>query len=147
MTVYVELPHAVGVLEALGLHVRDIGLLSSALARPSSSTFGTEAYPELEVKAAALLSSKSRLAAKARRGVFMIPSWLTCPFHRLTNKLCQLSMNGSPLRAAVKLLAIVVPYIQGTLTWKGEEGSASRFQHMRSIVRINKQPTSRNTPP
>ena len=60
MTVYVELPHAVGVLEALGLHVRDIGLLSSALARPSSSMFGTEAYPELEVKAAALLSSLSQ---------------------------------------------------------------------------------------
>jgi len=60
VTVYVELPHAVGVLEALGLHVRDIGLLSSALARPSSSMFGTEAYPELEVKAAALLSSLSQ---------------------------------------------------------------------------------------
>ncbi|WP_417509432.1 type II toxin-antitoxin system death-on-curing family toxin [Microbacterium sp.] len=60
MTVYVELPHAVGVLDALGLHVRDIGLLSSALARPSSSMFGTEAYPELEVKAAALLSSLSQ---------------------------------------------------------------------------------------
>lgn len=60
MTRFVELPHAVGVLEALGLHVRDIGLLSSALARPSSSMFGVEAYPDLEVKAAALLSSLSQ---------------------------------------------------------------------------------------
>lgn len=60
MTRYIELPHAVGVLEALGLHVRDIGLLSSALARPSSSMFGVEAYPELEVKGAALLSSLSQ---------------------------------------------------------------------------------------
>ena len=55
MTIYVELPHAVGVLEALGLHVRYIGLLSSALARPSSSMFGTEAHPELEETAFALV--------------------------------------------------------------------------------------------
>lgn len=60
MTRYVELPHAVGVTEELGLHIRDIGLLSSALARPSSSMFGVEAYPELEMKAAALLSSLSQ---------------------------------------------------------------------------------------
>lgn len=60
MTRYVELPHAVGVTEELGLHIRDIGLLSSALARPSSSMFGVEAYSELEVKAAALLSSLSQ---------------------------------------------------------------------------------------
>ncbi|MGO4489041.1 type II toxin-antitoxin system death-on-curing family toxin [Microbacterium sp. 2RAF4] len=59
MTRYVELPHAVGITEELGLHIRDIGLLSSALARPSSSMFGVEAYPDLEVKAAALLSSLS----------------------------------------------------------------------------------------
>lgn len=57
MTVYLELSHAVGVIEALGLHVRDVGLLSSALARPSSSMFGEEAYPDLFVKAAALFSS------------------------------------------------------------------------------------------
>jgi death-on-curing protein len=60
VTRFIELPHAVGVLDALGLHVRDIGLLSSALARPSSSMFGVEAYPELELKAAALLSSLSQ---------------------------------------------------------------------------------------
>lgn len=60
MTLYVELPHAMGVISALGLHVRDIGLLSSALARPASSMFGVEAYPELEMKAAALISSLSQ---------------------------------------------------------------------------------------
>src|SRR4051794_16555916 len=60
MTRFIELPHAVGVLNAVGLHIRDIGLLSSALARPSSSMFGVEAYPEIEVKAAALLSSLSQ---------------------------------------------------------------------------------------
>jgi death-on-curing protein len=41
----------------LGLHVRDQGLLFSALARPSASMFGEDAYPTVEVKAAALFSS------------------------------------------------------------------------------------------
>ncbi|WP_251443431.1 MULTISPECIES: type II toxin-antitoxin system death-on-curing family toxin [unclassified Microbacterium] len=54
---YVELPQAAGILDALDLKIRDIGLLSSALARPASSMFGVEAYPEIEVKAAALMSS------------------------------------------------------------------------------------------
>ena len=54
---YVGLPQAVGILNALGLRIRDIGLLSSALARPASAMFGVEAYPEIEVKAAALMSS------------------------------------------------------------------------------------------
>ncbi|WP_431075084.1 type II toxin-antitoxin system death-on-curing family toxin [Microbacterium phyllosphaerae] len=60
MTRYLELPQAVGILEDLGLHVRDIGLLASALARPSSSMFGDEAYATIETKAASLLSSLSQ---------------------------------------------------------------------------------------
>ena len=39
------------------LEVRDIGLLESAAARPRSSAFGTDAYPTLHDKAAALLHS------------------------------------------------------------------------------------------
>ena len=37
--------------------VRDHGLLESALARPKTSLFGQDAYPDLHVKAAALLHS------------------------------------------------------------------------------------------
>jgi death-on-curing protein len=37
--------------------VRDYGLLESALARPRASVFGQDAYPDLHVKAAALLHS------------------------------------------------------------------------------------------
>lgn len=37
--------------------VRDAGLLESALARPRSSVFGQDAYPNLHGKAAALLHS------------------------------------------------------------------------------------------
>lgn len=37
--------------------VRDVGLLESALMRPSSSAFGQDAYPDLWSKAAALMHS------------------------------------------------------------------------------------------
>ena len=37
--------------------IRDIGLLGSAVARPQTSVFGEDAYPDLWTKAAALLQS------------------------------------------------------------------------------------------
>jgi death-on-curing protein len=37
--------------------LRDRGLLESAVARPQASAFGTDAYPDLAAKAAALLHS------------------------------------------------------------------------------------------
>lgn len=37
--------------------IRDIGLLGSAAARPQTTVFGEDAYPDLWVKAAALLQS------------------------------------------------------------------------------------------
>ena len=37
--------------------VRDIGLIDAAVARPRSTAYGTDAYPTLELKAAALLES------------------------------------------------------------------------------------------
>lgn len=40
--------------------VRDYGLLESALARPRASAFGSDVYPTLEVKAAALMQSLAR---------------------------------------------------------------------------------------
>ena len=40
--------------------VRDVGLLASAAARPRTSVFGEDAYPDLESKAAALLHSVAR---------------------------------------------------------------------------------------
>jgi hypothetical protein len=50
------------VLAATGqeVHVRDFGLLSSAVARPGASAFGEEAYPDPWEKAAALLHSLTR---------------------------------------------------------------------------------------
>jgi death-on-curing protein len=48
--------------EAIGrdVVVRDYGLLESALARPRASVFGQDAYPDLHLKAAALLDSLAR---------------------------------------------------------------------------------------
>jgi len=40
--------------------VGDYGLLESALARPRASVFGQDAYPDLHLKAAALLQSLAR---------------------------------------------------------------------------------------
>lgn len=37
--------------------IRDVGLLEAAVARPRTSAFGEDAYPDLETKAAALLQS------------------------------------------------------------------------------------------
>ncbi|HNP15970.1 MAG TPA: type II toxin-antitoxin system death-on-curing family toxin [Terrimesophilobacter sp.] len=57
MTTYLDPEQGLAVLARLGLHVRDEGLFFSALARPSTSAFGNDAYDSLELKAAALMSS------------------------------------------------------------------------------------------
>ena len=41
-------------------HVRDVGLLESASARPRATAFGEDAYPTVHHKAAALLHSLAR---------------------------------------------------------------------------------------
>lgn len=57
--IYLELEDLLHVAErVLGeVAVRDAGLLESALARPRATAFGADAYPDLHVKAAALLHS------------------------------------------------------------------------------------------
>ncbi len=57
MTEYLEPEQAVASARHLGFRLRDEGLLFSALARPATSVYGNDAYPALELKAAALLSS------------------------------------------------------------------------------------------
>ena len=60
MTQYLTLDDALQITRRLGFHVRDVGLLASALARPAASMLGTDAYAALELKAAALLESMLR---------------------------------------------------------------------------------------
>jgi death-on-curing protein len=61
--IYLTLPEllhfAERTLEA-GYAVRDYGLLEAALARPRSTAFGKDAYPDLDARAAALLHSVAR---------------------------------------------------------------------------------------
>jgi death-on-curing protein len=61
--IYLTLAELIHVAErTLGAEVlvRDQGLLGSALARPPTAAFGTEAYPSLAEKAAALLHPLAR---------------------------------------------------------------------------------------
>lgn len=60
MTEYLEIEDALQVVDRFGFHVRDIGLLASALARPGTTVMGVEAYPQLATKAAALMESVAR---------------------------------------------------------------------------------------
>ncbi|WP_280491025.1 type II toxin-antitoxin system death-on-curing family toxin [Nocardia asiatica] len=58
---YLTLPELLHLAERLGTPaVRDYGLLDSALARPQSSVFGQDAYPDVWQKAAALMESIAR---------------------------------------------------------------------------------------
>ncbi|MGI8880526.1 MAG: type II toxin-antitoxin system death-on-curing family toxin [Jatrophihabitans sp.] len=57
MTDYLNLEDVLRQVERMGFVGRDEGLLASALARPQASAFGTDAYPDLFTKAAALCQS------------------------------------------------------------------------------------------
>ncbi len=57
MTQYLDLESVIAQVQRLGFFVKDPGLLNSALARPRTKIFGEDAYPSLELKAAALMHS------------------------------------------------------------------------------------------
>jgi death-on-curing protein len=60
VTEFLSLDDALHIARRLGFHIRDAGLLASALARPATTLFGDDAYPSLALKAAALLESVVR---------------------------------------------------------------------------------------
>lgn len=60
MTFYLEIEDALQAVGRYGFHLRDAGLLASALARPRTTISGTEVYGSLSLKAAALLESVAR---------------------------------------------------------------------------------------
>ena len=70
--------------------IRDVGLLESALGRPQASVFGSDAYPELLDKAAALLESLARNHALIDGNKRL--AWVS-------NKLF-LALNGSDLQGS-----------------------------------------------
>jgi death-on-curing protein len=60
VTAHLDIEDALQVVDRYGFHIRDVGLLASALARPATTVMGTDAYPDLGLKAAALLESVAR---------------------------------------------------------------------------------------
>jgi death-on-curing protein len=58
---FLELEDVMDMIRTLGVGpIRDVGLLDSAINRPRSSAFGEDAYPTLNLKAAALLHSMTK---------------------------------------------------------------------------------------
>jgi death-on-curing protein len=87
--------------------VGDYGLLESALARPRASVFGKDAYPDLHLKAAALLHSlarnhalidgNKRLAWTACRTFLAINDhWITAPDDDRFNFVIDVATGGIP---------------------------------------------------
>jgi death-on-curing protein len=76
--------------ERAGWVVRDAGLLASAVARPSTSVFGEDAYPDLWSKAAALCQSLDNNQALVDGNKRL--AWLTTKVF--------LALNGQRLRAS-----------------------------------------------
>ncbi|MGI8445989.1 MAG: type II toxin-antitoxin system death-on-curing family toxin [Streptosporangiaceae bacterium] len=61
--IYLTLPELVYIAErATGgkVAIRDVGLLEAAAARPQATAFGSDAYPDLHAKAAALVHSLAK---------------------------------------------------------------------------------------
>ena len=58
MTVFLDVEDLLGLIEDLKVGpLKDVGLLESAARRPATSLWGQDAYPSLELKAAALIDS------------------------------------------------------------------------------------------
>jgi death-on-curing protein len=78
---------AYAVVHRLGFHLRDAGLLSSAIARPRTTVFGADAYPDLATKAAAMFESLVRnhplLDANKRLAVVLTWTFLLNNGYRL----------------------------------------------------------------
>ncbi|MEU8508856.1 Fic family protein [Streptomyces brevispora] len=85
---YLTMPELLDLAKRLGAaEVRDYGLLDSALARPQSSVFGQDAYPDLWQKAAALMESlaRNRALVDGNKRIAWYATWVF------------LRMNGRPL--------------------------------------------------
>lgn len=84
--------------------IRDIGLLGSAVARPQTTAFGQDAYPDLTAKAAALLQSivnnHALLDGNKRLG------WLaTAVFLELNDIKASRASNGDVFELVVWIIA------------------------------------------
>ena len=108
--------------ERAGWVVRDAGLLASAVARPSASAYGQDAYGDLWLKAAALSQSLDNNQALVDGNKRL--AWLTTKVF--------LAVNGQQLRASADdgerfMLELVAGHagIETVASWLTEHCSAS----------------------
>lgn len=127
MTEYLDLDDLLEIARATigeDVAVGDYGLLESALARPRASVFGQDAYPELQLKAAALLHSlarnhalvdgNKRLAWTACRTFLAINGqWISAPEDDRFNFVIQVATGGIPEVAKIA---------EQLHTWSHQEG-------------------------
>jgi death-on-curing protein len=100
--------------------VRDVGLLDSAAARPRSSVLGQDAYPTIELKAAALLHSICRNHALVD-GNKRLAWQATVVFLALNDRAVRLTHDEAfDLVMAVAEGSVDVPEIAARLTHRPE---------------------------
>lgn len=90
---FLELDDVLHIIRLLGVGpVRDIGLLDSSVNRPRASAFGLDAYPSLELKAAALFHSlvKNHSLVDGNKRIAWLCTMVFCDLNgwnsRLTNQ-------------------------------------------------------------
>lgn len=121
MTRYPELPELLELARRLGAdEVLDYGLLESALARPRTSVFGQDAYPDIWHKAAALMESLARNHAlvDGNKRIAWYATWVF------------LHVNGHPLGSVLDVdeaESFVLAVCQGELDVAKIAGVLGRF--------------------
>jgi death-on-curing protein len=87
MTNYLDLEDALQQIAVAGFYVKDAGLLESALSRPRTTVFGEDAYPTIELKAAAMVHSiiknHAMVDGNKRTSWFLLNSFLYINGHLL----------------------------------------------------------------
>jgi death on curing protein len=112
--------------EAVGADVvvRDHGLLESVLARPRASVFGQDAYPDLHVKAAALLHSLARNHALVDGNKRL--AWIACRTFLAINGHWISATEDERFDFVIRVATAAVPDLENIAeqlgTWSYQEG-------------------------
>jgi death-on-curing protein len=127
MTDYLDLEDLLEIArEAVGgdVVVRDYGLLESALTRPRASVFGQDAYPDLHLKAAALLHSLVRNHALVDGNKRL--AWTACRTFLAINGQWISAPEDERFDFVIRVATVVVPDLdkiaEQLCTWSYQEG-------------------------
>ena len=104
--------------------IGDYGLLESALARPRASVFGEDAYPDLHLKAAALLHSLARNHALVDGNMRL--AWTACRTFLAINGHWISAIEDDRFEFVIRVAAGVLPdadkIAEQLRTWSYQEG-------------------------